>query len=112
MYTVHIEKECGCFKKSGLPREMEFDERQDAIQKARTLECRMNQEFCSKHYFDAIDEGDRIVIKSSLRPTDDEDDDLNIDELLAQNRVNVQFDDGSNDEFQSTCGSGNCGGES
>ncbi len=43
--------------------------------KAKVMECRMNQEFCHTHYFEAEDMGDEIIIRSIVRPDDDEDDD-------------------------------------
>jgi hypothetical protein len=93
MYKIRIEKECGCFKKSGLPSVWEYEEKEDAIMKAKVLECKMNQDFCFKHYFEAVDHGDEIVIHSTLRPDDDEDDDgLDIKELLAKQNVSVHFD--------------------
>jgi hypothetical protein len=74
MYKVHVEKECGCFKKSGFENDLTYDTKADAQMKAKILECRMNQEFCHTHYFEAEDRGDVIVLTSVLRP-DDEDDD-------------------------------------
>ena len=91
MYTIRIEKECGCFKKSNLENNLTFENKEDALMKARVLECRMNQEFCMKHYFDAVDMGDEIVIKSMIRPVDDDDDDTDVRELIAKNMVHVNF---------------------
>jgi hypothetical protein len=87
-----MEKECGCFKKSGLPSVLEFDEKEDAIMKAKVLECKMNQDFCFKHYFEAVDHGDEIVIHSTIRPDDEDDGGLDIKELLKNQTVNVHFD--------------------
>lgn len=93
MYKLRMEKECGCFKKSGLPSVWEFEEKADAIMKAKVLECKMNQEFCFKHYFEAVDHGDEIVIHSIVRPEDDEDDDIDLKALLAkQTSPVVHFD--------------------
>ena len=92
MYKIRIEKECGCFKKSGLPKVWEFEEKQDAIMKAKVLECKMNQDFCFKHYFEAVDHGDEIVIHSTLRPEDEDDGGLDIKELLRKQTVDVHFD--------------------
>lgn len=89
MYTIEIEKECGCFKKSGFEKSMTFDTKEDAVMKAKVLECRMNQEFCMKHFFEAVDYGDKIVIHSSLRPEEDDDEDIN--ELLAKSPVTLGF---------------------
>ena len=94
MYTIEIEKECSCFKKSGLENNMTFESREDMYNKARVLECRMNQEFCMKHFFEAVDYGDKIIIHSSERPTDDEDDQDVEDarELVKKSSVTIGFD--------------------
>jgi len=93
MYKIEIEKECGCFKKSGLTNNLEFESREDMYNKARVLECRMNQEFCMKHYFEAVDYGDKIIIHSEERPTDDEDDDVeDIRDLIRKSSVTIGFD--------------------
>lgn len=95
MYTIEIEKECGCFQKSGFENNMTFDSREDMINKARVMECRMNQEFCMKHFFQAVDYGEKIVIHSTLRPEDDEEDDYIEDarDLVCKSSVTIGFDE-------------------
>jgi len=89
MYKIEIEKECSCVKKSGLmDNPMTFESREDMINKARVLECRMNQEFCMTHFFEAVDYGERIVIHSSVRPVDEDEDDIE-DARDLVNSVNV-----------------------
>lgn len=94
MYTLEIEKECSCIKKSGLEKTMTFETREDMYNKARVLECRMNQEFCMTHYFEAVDYGEKIVIHSSIRPIDDEDDDDIEDaaDLVRNSKMVIGFD--------------------
>ena len=94
MYTIEIEKECSCIKKSGMEKNLTFDSREDMINKARVMECLMNQNFCMTHFFEAVDYGDKIVIHSSLRPEDDEDDDDIEDAriLVRKSGVNIGFD--------------------
>ncbi len=93
MYTIEIEKECSCFKKSGFEKIMTFDTREDMINKARVLECRMNQEFCMTHFFEAVDYKDKVVIHSSLRPVDEEDDDVeDAGILVRRSPVTIGFD--------------------
>lgn len=72
MYTIEIEKECSCFKKSDFKNNMTFETREDMYNKARVMECLMNQQFCMKHFFEAVDYGDKIIIHSTERPEDDE----------------------------------------
>lgn len=74
MYKVQVENECDCFKKSGFKNNLTYDSKADAQMKAKILECRMNQEFCHTHYFEAEDRGDIIVLGSVLRPEDEDDD--------------------------------------
>jgi len=96
MYTIEIEKECGCFKKSSFENNMTFDYKEDAINKAKVIEARMNQEFCFKHYFEAVDHGDKIVIHSTLRPEDEDDEEAeDIRDLIAKSPVKIQFDGGA-----------------
>ncbi|QOY55361.1 hypothetical protein HUE87_03740 [Candidatus Sulfurimonas marisnigri] len=104
MYTIEIENECSCFKKSGFENNMTFESREDMINKARVMECRMNQEFCMKHFFEAVDYDNKIIIHSSLRPVDDDDDDIR--ELMRRNPVTIGFDDGETPPS----GGGSCAG--
>lgn len=94
MYTIEIEKECSCVKNSGMDKVMTFETREDMYNKARVLECRMNQEFCMKHFFEAVDYGEKIVIHSSVRPEDDEDDEDIEDarDLVQKSNVKIGFD--------------------
>jgi hypothetical protein len=94
MYTIEIEKECSCFAKSGLEKVMTFETREDMYNKARVLECRMNQEFCMKHYFEAVDYGEKIVIHSTVRPDDDDEDEDVEDarDLVKKSGVTIGFD--------------------
>lgn len=76
VYTVRIENECSCFKKSAFENNQTFNDKADAQMKAKVLECRMNQEFCHTHYFEAEDMGDEIILRSVVRADfEDEDED-------------------------------------
>ena len=93
MYTIEIEKECSCFTKSGLEKVMNFETREDMYNKARVLECRLNQEFCMKHFFEAVDHGDKIVILSTVRPVDEDDEDIeDARDLVNNGTVVIGFD--------------------
>jgi len=74
MYTVRIEQECSCFKKSGFENNQTFETKAEALLQAKVLECRMSQEFCHTHYFEAEDRGDEILIHTIVTPDDDDDD--------------------------------------
>ncbi|PHS34517.1 MAG: hypothetical protein COA92_01085 [Sulfurovum sp.] len=76
MYKVHIENECNCFKKSSFENNLTYKDKADAQMKAKVMECRMNQEFCHTHYFEAEDMGDEIILRSVVRADfEDEEDD-------------------------------------
>jgi len=94
MYKIEFEKECSCLKKSDLKNNLTFDTREDMINKARVLECLMNQNFCMTHFFEAVDYGEKIVIHSSVRPDDDEDDEHIEDarDLVNNSVVKIGFD--------------------
>ncbi len=94
MYRIEIEKECSCFKKSNFENNETFDTREDMINRARVMECLMNQQFCMTHYFEAVDYGEKIVIHSTLRPEDDEEDEDVEDARTLVNRscVTIGFD--------------------
>jgi len=94
MYKIVIEEECSCFKKSDFENNMSFDTREDMINKARVLECLMNQQFCMTHFFEAVDYGEKIVIHKTLRPEDDEDDEHIEDarDLVNKSGVTIGFD--------------------
>lgn len=74
MYKVHVENECSCFKKSGFENDLTYKDKADALMKAKVMECRMNQEFCHTHYFEAEDMGNEIIIRSVVRADYEEDD--------------------------------------
>jgi hypothetical protein len=93
MYTIEMEKECSCFLKSGFTNNMTFETRQDMINKARVLECLMNQQFCMTHFFEAVDYGEKIVIHSMIRPVDEDDDDVeDARTLIRKSSVTIGFD--------------------
>ena len=64
MYTVVMEQECGCFKKSEFTNNNTFDSRQEANQYATLAAEIMSEDFCGKHNFYAQRaEGDTYVIR-------------------------------------------------
>lgn len=69
MFTVTVEKECGCFKKSEYQKEKSFEKQQDAYMYSKALEELMNEEFCKKHLFFAQKTGDQtFMIKVADNP--------------------------------------------
>ena len=51
MFTIEVQKECGCFKKSEFENPMQFKNRDDALLQAKLMERYMNDKFCQKHHF-------------------------------------------------------------
>ena len=67
MYTVVMEHECGCFKKSDFTNNKSFQTRQEAHQYATLAAEIMSEDFCGKHNFYAQRaEGDTHVIRVTL----------------------------------------------
>jgi len=70
MYTVQMEQECGCFKKSEYANNNTFKTQQEAYQYANIVTELMNEEFCSQHTFYAepgLD--DTFVIRVAINAT-------------------------------------------
>jgi hypothetical protein len=71
MHTIYIDKECGCFKRSPFKNAMTFDSKDDALMQANIMQNHMNQKFCRKHQFTAIEEGEHFRIRVEMRPSPD-----------------------------------------
>lgn len=70
MFTVQMEQECGCFKKSEYTNNNTFKTQQEAYQYANVLAELMNEEFCSKHtFYCEPGEGDSFVIRVDINAT-------------------------------------------
>ena len=93
MYTIVVDEECSCFKKSDMENNMTFDNREDMLNKARVMECLMNQQFCMTHYFEAVDYGEKIVMHRTVRPVDEDDDDVeDAVDLVRGSKMTIGFD--------------------
>lgn len=66
MYKVIIEKQCGCFKKSGHDAEVSFNNKDDALLHANERKNHMNDEWCHKHNFFVEKEGQHLIIKMNM----------------------------------------------
>ncbi len=62
MITVKVEKECGCFKKSDFQNNLSFENKDDALMQAIEMSKEMNEEFCQKHEFEVVEQGNTILI--------------------------------------------------
>jgi len=68
MFTINVENECGCFKKSPYDNNMQFDNKDDALIQSRLMESHMNQKFCQKHLFYTEETGDIFTIHVEEKP--------------------------------------------
>lgn len=68
MFTINIEQECGCFRRSGLENGMSFESKDDALIQAKQMEGIMNEKFCQKHEFRAIEDGNSFKIMVGMKP--------------------------------------------
>ncbi len=67
MFKVHVEKECGCFKKSDFTNDMAFESKDQALMQALEMTKEMNEAFCQKHEFEVVESGDVISIRVEER---------------------------------------------
>lgn len=66
MFTVKMEKECGCFKRSGMESTKTFGNKDDALIEAKAWAEEMNETFCQKHNFTIAEEGNDLIIKVEM----------------------------------------------
>jgi hypothetical protein len=66
MFNVKMEKECGCFKRSGMQSIKTFDNKDDAMIEAKSWTEEMNETFCKKHNFSIVEEGNDLIIKVEM----------------------------------------------
>ena len=62
MYTISLDKECGCFKRSELENNISFENKDDALIKAQSMTSYMNEKFCGKHGFSVSEDGNSFNI--------------------------------------------------
>jgi len=62
MYTINVDKECGCFRRSDLENNQTFASNDDALSKATSMVNLMNDKFCGKHEFSLKEDGNTFQI--------------------------------------------------
>jgi len=67
MFTINIEKECGCFNKSNLTNNIQIDSKDEALIKAQEVTRHMNTKFCQKHEFVLFENGETFSIRVDER---------------------------------------------
>jgi len=63
MFTIVVEKECGCFKRSDFENNVAVESKDEALTKSLEMVNYMNEEFCAKHKFKVEEAEDSFVIK-------------------------------------------------
>ncbi len=62
MYQVSVPQQCGCFRRSGREASSSFESKDEALLHAQELAHEMNEEFCQKHSFNVVEDGDQFVV--------------------------------------------------
>lgn len=62
MFQVNVPQQCGCFRRSGKEDSISFDNKDDALMHATELAHTMNNEFCKKHNFNVVEDGNQFII--------------------------------------------------
>lgn len=66
MYTINVDKECGCFKRSAYENNMNFESKDDALLQATMMIDYMNNKFCQKHDFRLAEDGNTFQISVAM----------------------------------------------
>ena len=67
MFTISVNKECGCFKKSDFENNTTESTKDNALLKAQYMVNYMNDEFCQKHSFTLREEGNTFAISMNVK---------------------------------------------
>ena len=62
MYKVTVPQQCGCFRRSGKDAESVFDDKDTALMHATEMADMMNENFCNKHNFNVVEDGNNLVV--------------------------------------------------
>jgi len=67
MFTVSVDKECGCFRKSDFTNHRTIESKDDALIEAQGMVNHMNENFCQKHEFVLFEEGANFLVRVDER---------------------------------------------
>jgi len=62
VFSVSLEKECTCFKRSNFKSELRFDDEAEAFEKATQMAKEMTRDFCKNHAFCVVKEENNFLI--------------------------------------------------
>ncbi|MCH9740275.1 MAG: hypothetical protein K0U38_05490 [Epsilonproteobacteria bacterium] len=67
MFTINVDKECGCFKRSPYENNQAHSSKDDALIQAQLMVNHMNEKFCKKHEFTLREDGQNFSIAMDMR---------------------------------------------
>ncbi|SFZ99047.1 hypothetical protein MNB_SV-5-961 [hydrothermal vent metagenome] len=70
MFTINVDKECGCFKRSMYENNQMFHDKDTALIEATTMLRTMNEDFCNKHEFSLSENGETFQVIMSAKSQD------------------------------------------
>ncbi|MFC2073652.1 hypothetical protein ACFLR3_00225 [Campylobacterota bacterium] len=62
MFFVNVPQQCGCFRRSGKEASLSFESKDEALMHAQEMVSTMNDEFCSKHRFNVVEDGNQFIV--------------------------------------------------
>lgn len=62
MFNIVVDRECGCFRRSGMSNNISIDSKDEALSKSLEMKDHMNEKFCGKHGFSVQEDGNNFVI--------------------------------------------------
>ena len=65
MFKIIVDRECGCFKRSDMSNNVEFESKDAALTTALEMVSTMNDDFCAKHKFTLEEVAETFMIKMS-----------------------------------------------
>ena len=65
MFKIIVDRECGCFKRSDMNNNVEFESKDAALTTALEMVSTMNNDFCKKHKFVLEEVAETFMIKMS-----------------------------------------------
>ena len=65
MYQVNVPQQCGCFRRSGREASLSFENKDEALMHAQEMVQTMNNEFCKKHNFSVLENGNELIVTMS-----------------------------------------------
>ena len=65
MYKVTVPQQCGCFRRAGKEALSVYDDKDVALMEATELVQEMNENFCQKHMFNVVEDGNDFVVLMS-----------------------------------------------